>query len=266
MESSKTLCSQCMRFPRANEHFKRCDRCTVVIYCSRQCQKIDWPDHKASCTDAERQRKFVSKCVRGIIFVDKFGESLSLAVSEEYYDTFITAPNKSKMWVALFHLSISPNEIEDEVALKSLDVPLSFLLKKPMVGSLMITEITDASNLEAPSVDDSTLQHWQDVRDEMDDSGLAESHVVLVLFVYMGDIIQSFVKTIHMEDLDNVRINRGTEDRNSWHKKESTMNSGLSRLNTDIIPKSDGKFNFPLGDDDKRMMREEGLRLAISGQ
>jgi len=29
---------------------KICDRCKVAIYCSRQCQKADWPHHKEDCT------------------------------------------------------------------------------------------------------------------------------------------------------------------------------------------------------------------------
>ena len=37
-----------------------CGRCKSVKYCSRNCQKLDWPRHKATCEAARKSRK-VSK-------------------------------------------------------------------------------------------------------------------------------------------------------------------------------------------------------------
>ncbi|KAI9023157.1 hypothetical protein DFJ74DRAFT_706037 [Hyaloraphidium curvatum] len=36
------------------ESFKRCAGCKLVEYCSRECQKLDWPEHRKVCRqDAE---------------------------------------------------------------------------------------------------------------------------------------------------------------------------------------------------------------------
>lgn len=39
-------CSSCGRY---DADMKRCSRCTVVFYCSRACQRVHWPSHKANC-------------------------------------------------------------------------------------------------------------------------------------------------------------------------------------------------------------------------
>lgn len=35
----------------------RCSACLVVIYCSKTCQKMDWPTHKAGCDVMTRRRR-----------------------------------------------------------------------------------------------------------------------------------------------------------------------------------------------------------------
>ena len=46
-----TNCQKCKkREPNRNTgHFKCCGRCKHVFYCSRECQKGDWPEHKLTC-------------------------------------------------------------------------------------------------------------------------------------------------------------------------------------------------------------------------
>jgi ankyrin repeat protein len=41
--------SKCGRSEEDGETFNRCSRCKKVHYCGRECQRADWPKHKAAC-------------------------------------------------------------------------------------------------------------------------------------------------------------------------------------------------------------------------
>lgn len=42
----KTYCVKCGKFL---EKVKKCSRCKIAFYCSRECQKEDWSEHKKHC-------------------------------------------------------------------------------------------------------------------------------------------------------------------------------------------------------------------------
>lgn len=44
--SQKLRCAACKKIP---ENLKRCSRCRVVFYCSVECQRGHWAQHKATC-------------------------------------------------------------------------------------------------------------------------------------------------------------------------------------------------------------------------
>jgi hypothetical protein len=48
------MCRKCSRTPRTDEHgalekFQACSACKRAYYCSRACQRADWPSHKNEC-------------------------------------------------------------------------------------------------------------------------------------------------------------------------------------------------------------------------
>jgi hypothetical protein len=55
---AKFDCAKCKKSP-ANPSiiFPRCTRCQVVRYCSRECQRADWPTHKLNCNPAAEEQK-----------------------------------------------------------------------------------------------------------------------------------------------------------------------------------------------------------------
>merc|ERR1712098_470382 len=42
-------CANCGVFEESEKQFQKCSRCGFVFYCSKACQKSDWPNHKQIC-------------------------------------------------------------------------------------------------------------------------------------------------------------------------------------------------------------------------
>lgn len=42
-------CNSCQKFNTEAENYKCCGQCQSCFYCSRECQKTDWPAHKQNC-------------------------------------------------------------------------------------------------------------------------------------------------------------------------------------------------------------------------
>ncbi|KDR71252.1 hypothetical protein GALMADRAFT_254071 [Galerina marginata CBS 339.88] len=179
-----TVCSHCGKFPELNKRMSKCARCKFQLYCSRQCQKDDWPDHKQWCGDEEKQLSFILKYAMRMNNDDDFLQSLGLALAEEFYKTFTTTPNPKRMWVAHLQLCLVPYNPEDMDALNSLDVPLEPLLEKHIDGMLAICDLGDCSNLDKFPLEQCRHRLWQTYRDKMNRTGFKDDHVVLVRFGY----------------------------------------------------------------------------------
>lgn len=44
--SSLSGCTTCLRIPGAGVKLSRCEHCRLASYCSKDCQKLDWPTHR----------------------------------------------------------------------------------------------------------------------------------------------------------------------------------------------------------------------------
>ena len=42
-------CTNCQKKEKSEKDFKKCSRCSSVYYCSKACQRADWPIHKNIC-------------------------------------------------------------------------------------------------------------------------------------------------------------------------------------------------------------------------
>ena len=62
LDTYLTMCAFCKKLPPKDEVFSKCSRCKNVSYCSRECQKRDWSEHKKICHD---------KSVKYPSFIDK---------------------------------------------------------------------------------------------------------------------------------------------------------------------------------------------------
>lgn len=54
----RALCTHCSRLEDRPFQYKRCDRCIVTYYCSREHQIADWKYHKHECCKLDHQKRF----------------------------------------------------------------------------------------------------------------------------------------------------------------------------------------------------------------
>merc|ERR1712098_905000 len=48
-------CANCGTSEKSEKQFQKCSRCGFVFYCSKACQKSDWPNHKQICKKIRKQ-------------------------------------------------------------------------------------------------------------------------------------------------------------------------------------------------------------------
>ena len=51
VNNTSARCASCGRTASADVYLKHCARCRTTQYCSRDCQKTDWKQHKKPCTE-----------------------------------------------------------------------------------------------------------------------------------------------------------------------------------------------------------------------
>merc|ERR1712098_629117 len=48
-------CANCGVLEKSERQFQKCSRCGFVFYCSKVCQKSDWPNHKQVCKEIRKK-------------------------------------------------------------------------------------------------------------------------------------------------------------------------------------------------------------------
>ena len=175
-------------------------------------------DHKKSCKEPDTQGVFIVKCIGRMNQNSDLMRSIGLALGEELFQTFNTASDNRKMWVACANLYISPCEEKDFKSLISPDIPLKVLFDKPMEGQpklIGFTDVSDQNNL----ITDRHRVLWQKMRDDMDKTGCRDNtFVTLVQFGYnkRGAYLIPFV--VHANDLTRIKM-----DQDSRRKSKDTL-------------------------------------------
>ena len=53
-ETKSGVCGSCQQF---KEKVMKCNGCGSIRYCSKTCQRADWPRHKAACKQQQKKSK-----------------------------------------------------------------------------------------------------------------------------------------------------------------------------------------------------------------
>ncbi|KDR67402.1 hypothetical protein GALMADRAFT_232068 [Galerina marginata CBS 339.88] len=252
----KKVCYSCGRLPEEKQEFSKCARCRGVFYCSRECQKKDWADHKKFCEEPDKQRAFIVKCIGRMNLNADLMRAIGLALGEELLPAFTAASDNRKMWVACANLYISPDEEgEDFKLLTSPDIPLKALLDKPMQGRVKLVGINDVTDMNIP-IGDRIRVLWQKLRDDMDRSGYRDTaYVALLQFGYNKSGVFFMPFSVYADDLARIRKDQEIGKQNN----DTTFKPFLFIANRVLGSLEDSKgrpMRCALGEHDKILLRE----------
>ncbi|KAF9485094.1 hypothetical protein BDN70DRAFT_708207 [Pholiota conissans] len=73
VKEARLICIGCQRIESKEDPFKACKNCQARFYCSRECQKKDWPEHKKSCSDSQRQKRLTKLATAFIANINLMG-------------------------------------------------------------------------------------------------------------------------------------------------------------------------------------------------
>ncbi|KAJ7579281.1 hypothetical protein C8J56DRAFT_1170004, partial [Mycena floridula] len=64
-------CENCLVRPGNGKEHSKCSACGITRYCSKSCQRANWPKHKASCQEVVNSKATSAKCrAEGKVFYD----------------------------------------------------------------------------------------------------------------------------------------------------------------------------------------------------
>ncbi|KDR68106.1 hypothetical protein GALMADRAFT_231519 [Galerina marginata CBS 339.88] len=235
--SKASACFTCNNTPGANQEYQRCAKCRLITYCSRECQKKDWPIHKEACFAANDQSNFVIKCFQRMHTDKTFMHYLDLDLADKFCDSF--TQNPKKMWIIVTSLFILPSGKEDLKAATSQEIP-----ENPMAGHLVLSGFINVSAYPDYPVEDKVRRMWQQVRDDLDGMNAKDAVAVIVEFNYMRFRFYISARAISKSQL--VEAKKG--NRSSERRRTSLWVEEMRNRKGDVMP-------CVMGDDDIKFMR-----------
>ncbi|KDR79694.1 hypothetical protein GALMADRAFT_243774 [Galerina marginata CBS 339.88] len=254
-------CSVCERIPEANE-FPTCAKCKSTVYCSRECQKKDWPDHKRHCSEPDKHRNFMLKWFGRFGSDTEFKIYLQMSLTEGFFDTFTQAPDANrKMWIFAVNFFLCPIKEEHLAALASTDISLGTLFDVPMVGKIMASKFVDISDQEKYPLEPRLRDMWQTFRDSLDNScDVPNSIAVMVIFKYLGSKTYVSVDSILPQEIAEVKKKR--EQARNAHREFPGPIRHLDRWLQELRNSKGEKVVCEMGDGDKTFFRIGDLAAA----
>ncbi|KAF9485110.1 hypothetical protein BDN70DRAFT_871821 [Pholiota conissans] len=104
-------CVGCKQLETKDRVFKVCSKCQARFYCSKECQRNDWPEHKLTCSKFQRQKRLQKLATT--LFVN-FDLSAFLSFAVIYKLGLLNPPKRDREpFSILVHLAVEPVDILD---------------------------------------------------------------------------------------------------------------------------------------------------------
>ncbi|CAA7269773.1 unnamed protein product [Cyclocybe aegerita] len=182
-------CNYCQNYAKDKRTLQKCARCRTSLYCSRDCQKKDWPTHKPACSPPDEQREFVQKSILRLQKDDRQFLALQYALAHNLLEDHGAPPDHRKLWVLVALVILHPLHEPDFFSLFRLpNQPSSAkpFTEKSIASGVRITGFIDASDTKKHTLDTNMLAIWNKYRAFLDKHGREKALAVLVQFQWRG--------------------------------------------------------------------------------
>ncbi|KAF9534078.1 hypothetical protein CPB83DRAFT_422685 [Crepidotus variabilis] len=184
---------------------KRCPKCQISYYCSRECQKEHWPIHKTQCDPSLDGG--IQPLIKSVTGNPMLAHYLKICIAFEFNLHIPKNKWEPKSWKAIIRsplyvhidVGIEPTKITDFMHLYTFKDKWPGV-KKDIDGMLQFHHIYSAkSGLNPEAIMNHTnAQIWGHSREAADEDGLEDNMVVLVRFA--NDMKQSVTCTMVIDD------------------------------------------------------------------
>jgi len=193
-------CSNCTKLGNENTTLLKCARCKIAWYCSKECQKQQWPIHKRVCNDASSS---LPKLINSFVVNPLLSHFLQLAFVLEFklHEKLIV----SKPFLARCDVSIDPADMTYIMRLVMGRVSDAELAQGTQ-GMLQIKSFIPQENSQ--TLDQNRMGIWRNVKKGNEERGLIGRPVGLVDF-YMKNTVQTLTVGILIQEDAVERVNEG---------------------------------------------------------
>ncbi|CAA7271820.1 unnamed protein product [Cyclocybe aegerita] len=166
-----------------------CTGCQGAFYCSQDCQKADWENHKPACKQEHPQRFTILKMAGRLRKTESIMLKLRIAIAFDMLDQIspTSKPSHHTIREQCVYLYLHPTSRELFEAMSSPLYDLNALISLPAPqGRLQLAMVgpPDMKELDHPLLDEVRIRIWTRMRALLDASGNRDAFVVYTHFIY----------------------------------------------------------------------------------
>ncbi|KAJ6570645.1 hypothetical protein DFH09DRAFT_1362712 [Mycena vulgaris] len=187
----KQACAVCGKL---EYELRRCGKCKQASYCSKECQKANWPTHKFACSAADSSLNMtkIAQTLNASTFLNMQLQGAFIAAFDLLRD-----PRLDRLFAARVDIGVEPTDLMAFMKIYSGGPPAENA--EGMVQVNAFTPLPDAW------ITEQAAQVWRSARESATSEGLATSPVGLVVLSKASALVQIFPIIVFPQMMDLMR-------------------------------------------------------------